>query len=216
MDRRTALFGAAALAVAPSVSYVNAAETSGGRVFKLLRDGDDIGRHAISVVEDGELLRVSIEIDIAVRFLGFVGYRYEHSNTEIWRGGALESADSTTNDDGDAYRVSVKRDGDELVVDATEFSGRAPGDAAPTSYWNKDSLDKTVWIDTQAGSLLTKTSKRIGFDDRGLERWDIDGDLTLSLFYDTLGEWRGSEFDGQGHIIRYEEIEPGRAFRSLI
>ena len=211
MDRRLFMIGASALATTP-VWAQSGART---RVFKVIRDSSDIGRHQVTATTQGDDLVVEIEIDLAVRILGFVGYRYEHRNREVWRGGALQSLDTTTNDDGDDFRVSLRRDDDGFQIDATQFSGNAPLDSAPTSYWNYANLSAPRWIDTQGGRVLNisiSPSERVN----GLERRVVSGDFDLTLFYDDQREWRASAFDGQGEPVTYEEIETGPRFLALL
>ena len=70
--RRGFLIGAGATLAAPSILH---ASTDAARVFRVLRDGDDIGVHTISVSRSNGEVQVAIDIELKVKFLGVTAYR---------------------------------------------------------------------------------------------------------------------------------------------
>lgn len=211
MDRRRVMFGAAALAVAPSLAFGLADQ----RRFRLIRKGSDIGSHTVTAQRQGAALAVTIEIAIAVKVLGFTVYRYTHRNDELWVDGALQQLSTTTDDDGAAFSVSVQRAGAGFEINGTDYSGPAPAEIAPTSYWNYKNLEKPQWVDTQGGKLLSITAASSTAGD-GREKRAIRGDFDVDLYYDSGREWRGLDFRVDGEVIRYEETAPGPRFADLI
>lgn len=209
--RRRFLAGALGAAVAApiiSAPFVSRAER-GSRRFTLLRDGDDIGSHTLTATRTGDTVVMEIDIAIAVKFLGFTAYRYDHTNREVWEGGRLMSLKSRTNEDGDDMSLTVERRGDQLV-----YNGAPGPDAAPTSYWNINKLDVRPWFSSQTGKILNLNFATE--QSNTATRVDISGNFATTLFYDAAGEWRGCEFDGQGKVISYQETAAGPRFREFL
>lgn len=206
LDRRGLLIGAAALAAAPPAL----AAESASRRFRILRNGSDIGRHALDarLTEDG--FSIGIDIDIRVRVLGITAYRYTLTNREVWKDGRLVSLESRTDDDGTRERATVTREGDRLAIDGTGYSGTAPLEAVTTSYYTTRFHDRRPWISTQSGKPLS-----VSIAARSDERFKVTGDLTTLLIYDDRGEWVGCEFDAGGEPARYELADGTGAIAAL-
>lgn len=206
LDRRCFLAGAAA------AGFVRPALADGPAVrrFRILRGGDDIGRHALNARLTDRGFEIDIDIDIRVRVFGITAYRYELTNREVWSGGRLVSLSSTTNDDGDRAEVRLTRSGDRLEIDGSAYSGTVGADAATTSYFTPAFLERRPWLSTQSGKPLTVETAS-----RGGGRWQVTGDLTTTLIYDDRGEWMGSEFDAEGERASYEVIEDSGRIAAL-
>jgi hypothetical protein len=177
------------------------------RRFTILRDGSDIGRHVIALERRDDAHFLSVDIEIVVRILGIAAYRYEMRNREVWRGGRLESIDCEVNDDGDRKQVRARREGGQLVLDATGYSGPAPDDVATTTYFTQDFLRRSPWISTDNGELLPVAAAqdgtrmvRTGAGEVECARWRVrDGAaFDAELFYDDQGEWVSIAFDAGG------------------
>lgn len=202
MDRRAFLAAGAATLAAPSLAAERAART-----FRIIRDGDDIGTHAMEAVAGASGFEIVVTIRIAVKILGLTAYRYEMDNRELWSGGTIVSVESTVNDDGTVDRCLVRKAGDGLTIEGSRYSGKAPAAAATTSYFSQTFLDRQPWISTQSGAPLqlgiTPVSGRAGW-------FATTGELETTLGYDSRGEWTGCEFDAGGELARYEiERETG-------
>lgn len=198
MQRRQFLVGAAAAACLATPAI---AATSASRNFRILRDGDDIGPHNLDAVVTGNGFEIAIDIEIAVKVLGITAYRYTLTNREVWKGRQIVSVSSRVNDDGTKEQVDATRQSGKLVVNGTRYNGDAPLDAATTSYFSPDLMQRKPWISTQSGDLLPVTTRQIS-GRKGW--WSVTGGLDTTLGYDARGEWTGCEFDAGGEPARYE------------
>ena len=203
MDRRFFLSAAAASALTAFPGTGALADGGATRAFRILRGGDDIGRHELVGQMTGEGLRVDISIDIRVRFLGITAYRYTLENRELWSGGRLVRQDSTANEDGDRLTSSISRVGEVLEIDGTRYSGTAPLEAVTTSYFARPFVERRPWVSSQSGKPLEVDVVNRG----GPRRWKVTGDLETALIYDETGEWVGCEFDAGGETARYELLD---------
>lgn len=176
------------------------AQTSARREFRILRNGSDIGRHSLSARSVDGRFEIDIDIEIVVRILGIAAYRYELTNREVWAGGRIVSVDSQTNDDGDAAFARIRAAGDVIEIDGSGYSGTAPADAATTSYYVTDFLERRPWLSTQTGKPLEIITSGAP------PRVTVSGELPTTLLYDARGEWMGSIFDAGGEPASYELI----------
>lgn len=201
MRRRQVLIGGGALGAALATPAIAAPVAR--RSFRIMRDGDDIGRHTMEAYTSPKGFEIAIDIDLAVKVLGITVYRYALQNREIWKGGNIVSVESRVNDDGTEEQASVTREGDQLAIVGTRFDGKAPLSAVTTSYYATPFLKRTPWISTQSGDPLdvnvAPVSGRSGW-------WAVTGELTTTLGYDQRGEWIGCEFPAGDETASYEPI----------
>lgn len=213
--RRTVLVGGAALGLA-SPWPLRAAETAERR-FRVYRDGSDIGGQTTRVSGSGDRAEVEVEVDLAVKIFGITAYRYTLRSRETWENGLLMSLDGETDDDGEVTVAKVRRTSDGLIAEGT-WKGEIPSNAATTTYWTQAFLDRAVWISTQTGAPLEVSVSRDGEEiipgfsgDILCQRWQVTGDLPLTLYYDDRGEWMGNAFEAGGEQARFRPTaETGR------
>ncbi|GMG83763.1 hypothetical protein LNKW23_29770 [Paralimibaculum aggregatum] len=201
MNRRHLIAGLAACALPLYPSGPALAAGSASRSFRILRDGSEIGSHSLAARAGPDGFEIEIEIDIVVRVLGIAAYRYRLRNRERWAGGRLVELDAATNDDGTENFARIRREADALAVEGSGHTGRVPLDAATTSYFVPEFLDRRIWISTQSGTPLA-----VKVAPAGPGRWAVSGELDTTLFYDGRGEWMGSEFDAGGETASYELV----------
>ncbi|MGI9499420.1 MAG: DUF6134 family protein [Geminicoccaceae bacterium] len=178
--------------------------------FIAYRNGSRLGFHRIDFSEDGERLTVDIEIAFDVKLAFIPLYRYRHRNYEVWEDGRLVSLKSETDDNGDAFKVRVNRQGDRLMVDGVDGKLEVPGNTLSTSYWNEAAMNSGVWLDTQEGKLVrsevTKKSAEpvmVGGASVAAMPYELVGDISCTLWYHD-GRWVKLRFIGEDDsVIEY-------------
>ncbi len=191
-----------------------AADESWSREFRAIRKNQDIGYHRVSVERQGDETRVATQIELTVKLLGMVTvYTYHHRSEEVWRGGRLVSIHSRTDDNGAKLRLDAEAEGDSLRVKGTDYTGLAPGNIMPTSYWNSAFLRHDLLLNTQSGKLLKVgvSEKPVEAEDGvapGSKRYALDGDLRLEIWYDAQGRWAKTRFQAEsdGSIVDYRLV----------
>lgn len=210
--RRLPLAAATALLVLATAAPLPASESADKLLgFWVMRDEEPIGVHKLKFSQVGEETHVEIEIDLKVG-IGFITlFRYEHRNREVWRDGRLVALDSRTNDDGDDYWVKVRATDEGLSVEHQDGSYLAPAGTLSTSYWNKATVGQSRLIDTQKGRLLEVAVAPNGEESLALEsgivparRYEMTGDLNLSLWYGPQDELMRIAFEARGADIDYD------------
>jgi hypothetical protein len=179
--------------------------------FDIIRKGDRIGFHAVDVetTADGGVT-VNTRIEMKVKFGPVPVFKYQHVSTETWRDGKLQSVESTTDNNGKDEFLRVKRDGDKLLVEGTRYTGPAPSDAIPSSYWNKDIVSTKTLLDTQNGRLIDVTIANLGETasptGETAEQHRLTGSVDLNLWYDGP-RWVGADFVVRGQALTYRLVD---------
>ena len=188
-------------AIAASALAVSAPTTIG---FDVLRNGKPFGEHVVTVSPTGDggltaVTRIRLEVK-----LGFIRvFEYRHDCTEIWRDGRVESLDCETLKDGETLPLTVRRDGEVLKIEGSGYTGEAPGDLAPSSYWHGLLHGAPAMLNTETGEVLKMQTTTIEQTARG-GCFDIASTLTLTLCYDAGGRWTYTAFEARGQAITYE------------
>lgn len=212
IGRRSLILALPALAQLPAGVALAVVPPGNRLAFRVLRNDSQIGTHVLEFTRDRDRVVVRIAIDLSVRFLGFVAYRYHHRNLEVWNGDRLLSIDSETDRNGRPYWVRARAVAHGIEVEGSDSGAYlAPADTASTSYWHARFLRSQV-IDTQGGRLLTTRIEPVaeefvpvGATTRPARRFRVTGDLALDIWYDADGVWSGLLFRGEdGSTIRYE------------
>lgn len=217
---KTVMIGLLGVAVvsAPAFSEFNgdgAVPESKEIRFDVLRKGNPFGTHVLTFTQDGEQLRVETEVDLQVKIGPFTPFSYSLDAEEVWKDGQLQSLTGRTVDNGDEFSVSVRRSGDVLNVEGTKFTGEVPGTMPISSWWNPEVLKGQEVISTEDGAITPLTATAMGrervatrFGEIDANRFRVESDLTLDLWYDDDGHWVKTAFEARGQSIEYVLAEP--------
>lgn len=175
--------------------------------FDVYLDDKRIGSHEYRISRtDSGIERVRSEADFDVRFLAIPVYRYVHRNTEVWRGGCLESVDATTRTNGQRTNLSGQRTASGFAVD-----GRA--DALPDcvrtfAYWDPALLEQDRLLNPQTGQFVPVRIERSEAVSPGTAPSTVyriqAGDREIAVWYSESQQWLGLEAVVKGgRILRY-------------
>jgi hypothetical protein len=177
-----------ALAVAATAAAPAPAETLR---FAIMRNGDQIGTHAIEINRKGVETSVRITTDLAVKVLFVTAYRLQHDATERWVNGPLVAFDSTTDNNGTRHKVSVTRSTAGLQVEADGKTSRLDQNALPASLWNPELMRRKMALDPQDGqadpiAVTDDGMENLSFGTRMVKahHYGIKGRYTQDVWYD--------------------------------
>lgn len=179
--------------------------------FRVVRNGSPIGQHQLSFENDGGRLTVRVVVDIAVSFGPITLYRYRHRAREQWEDGHVVAFHAETNDDGMETTVSMRTEGERLMVESSQAGNYlAPLGALPATHWNRRML-QGPFINTQTGEVMRPEIRSAGMEplpwapQRRGERLVLSGDVAMETWYDPTPAWVGLRFRGSdGSTIQYE------------
>ncbi len=198
--------------------------------FSAIRNGQTIGRHALTFTREGERVVVDTSIELAVTLLGIAVYKYRHRNREVWQGDRWMSIDSTTDDNGKAYTIKAQNANDGVVVEREmprsgifdhsndrgfhrqgTIRDLLPSGVFPSTHWNRRQVAEPRLLNTQTGAMerseVTAGRRETIKTTRGtLEatQYVYSGDVKLDQWFDDRGRWvKMAFFASDGSRIEY-------------
>ena len=132
--------------------------------FAIMRNGEQIGTHAIEISRKGPETNVHVATELAVKVLFVTAYRLQHSATERWMNDQLVALDSTTDNNGVRHKVSASRSMSGLEVEADGKTSHVDQNVFPASMWKPELMRRKMALDTQDGQI-----DPISVTDDGLE-----------------------------------------------
>ncbi len=185
--------------------------------FRVLLGKREIGFHEFTVSRDENSERVEINARFDVKILFFKAYSYDHRNTETWRNGCLDTIQSTTDDNGQQFRVHGTTSNDGFVVN-TNISANSLDSSCVRSfaYWNRDYLESNELLNAQTGESLgvrvsDKVEEILSINNFAVPayRYELSmEDGTIALWYARgTGQWLALEAPAPGgRVLRYEPV----------
>ena len=153
------LFGAPAA----SMSFTPAAKQSLN--FTVYRDEAPIGYHKFDFRPRGDKLEVEIDVDLEIKLLFVTAFKFTHVASEVWENGRLLQMESETDDDGDSYKLKLRRLGDRMLVEVNGERKLAPGDILPSNLWNRAILTEDKILHPIVGRVLPLKVMPLGMRD---------------------------------------------------
>jgi hypothetical protein len=188
-----------ALAGAATVPAPTPAETLR---FAIMRNGEQIGTHAIEISRTGPETNVRITTDLSVKVLFITAYRLQHNATERWVNGQLVAFDSTTDNNGVRHKVSATRGTSGLEVQADGKTRRVDQNALPASLWNPELIRRKTAFDTQDGQV-----DPISVTDNGMEDLSFGAHVLKAHHYEVKGRYSHDIwYDERGRLVQVKLI----------
>lgn len=127
--------------------------------FDVYLGDKQIGYHRFEAedLDDGMLVRSDADFQVKVLFI--TAFDYEHSNSEVWRDGCLQSIDARTNANGKKSEVLGSLRGDTFVVETPDKATEVDQCVATFAYWNRDLLKRSRLLNAQTGEYLEVEAK---------------------------------------------------------
>jgi len=197
--------------IAPATETAERPETD--RRFDVFLDNNKIGYHHWTFEGKPNDFTVLSQASYQVKVFYIPVYRYEHEARERWQSGCLTQLDSTTNEDGDKFRVDADYAQGELSTKTHAGEQQIRTSRIWSfAYWDADMLKRSQLLNAQDGQLekvtieslgkrsLTVDSKRVSVD-----AWRLRSDrLDMTLYYDQNKLWHGLDAAlKNGRTLRY-------------
>jgi hypothetical protein len=215
MGTRTAALLSVLIGCAQHVSAVADAADARQLDFDVFLDDRPIGYQRFALLPVGDGLRIETRAEFEVKVLGFTAFEYFHRNVEQWSGRCLQSIESSTDSNGEVFRVSGRVDDDGFRVAGESDEQRLQGCVASFAYWDKSQLlGREQLLNPQTGEHVAvevvpvgKRPLRLGEREYEVEQYALRGkDIDIVLSYAAgSGEWLALE----------SRLDSGRALRYL-
>ena len=180
--------------------------------FRAMHKGVPVGVHTVTFRTDGERLTVITHIDITIKLLIFVAFRFTHDAEEVWDAARVVSVKSTTNDEGTRLQVSGYAAGDGFRILGLDGPFLAEAHLLTTNtLWDSRLVRESRMIDVQYGGEVGLVAKLLGQEPvatpQGIvlaERYQIiTPHYAGSLYYDADGRWIKGLIEKRGEILEY-------------
>lgn len=184
--------------------------------FKVFLDEKEIGYHnfEVEVSEQSKIMRTEAAFDVKVLF--FNAFRYRHETTEEWEGDRLVRIVSTTDNNGDSFRVDGRLEGDHFLVSTLSDEFKLPERVMSFAYWKPRFLGESQLLNAQTGEYEQVSVSRRGVESLVLQgrvvpanRFDVVAKgKTISVWYAAEDErWLALETPVKGgRSLRYEPV----------
>jgi hypothetical protein len=214
IGRRPLVLGGLAVAGPPARAAVRV-PADRSITFRLVRHGDEIGRHVLTFDEADGALTVRASVDATVTLLSIPIVRYRHRVVETWQEGSLVGLIGETHKNGGREWMNARRTAEGLLVQGSRTPAYvAPPAAAGTTYWNKHVLDGPM-ISLEDGVLLApkiavqrnETIRLASGMSIAADRYSLSGAFDVDLWYDRADAWAGlAVVVADGSTVHYERL----------
>jgi Family of unknown function (DUF6134) len=182
--------------------------------FAIMRNGEQIGTHAIEISHTGPETNVRITTELIVKVLFITAYRLQHSANERWVNGQLVTFNSTTDNNGTRHKVSATRVKSGLEVEVDGKTSRVDQNVFPASLWNPELMRRKAAFDPQDGQVDPISVLDDGMEDLSLgaqalkaHHYEIKGRYPQDIWYDERGRLVQVKLIGSdGSVISYQPI----------
>ena len=196
-------------ALLPATAY---ASTEQEWNFRVYLDDTPIGYHDFSVRHAAGYQTMRTHARFDVTFLKIPLFRYRHQNTEQWSNRCLESIASSTNQNGELFRVKGSTTDKGFRVSVNDEDATFPSCISTFAYWDKSFLEHTRLLNSQTGEYmevdvdaLGKQPVMVGNTSVPADRYRLTADdMDIELWYSSDGEWLGLQSPtSKGRLLRY-------------
>lgn len=203
---------AAALAVLGAAAAQPAlADGSGRTEFEILMNGRSIGTHAVSVTKSGNTATANVTINMRGR-VGPISFSYAHRCREVWTGDQLTSATCNDNLNNNPKTIEITRSGAVLNIRGPDYTGTAPGNIMPSSWWRVATIRQNRLINSTSGRVETVRVSTVGTEQVmvagtpvSATHYRLRGGVSNDVWYDSAGRWVKTAFSFSGQRFEYRK-----------
>jgi len=167
-----------------------------------------IGTHTATFSRIGDDLMVANRVRLAIKMTGITLYTFESDGNEVWRDGRLVAASAITNDNGRRKQVTVRADGDWLIVEGPKGRIETVQPVGTVNFWNLDSLTAPMMIEPTSGRVYRVA---VGPPERetiramnravAARKYEVSGEISGELWYAEDGTWVRMDFERHGETL---------------
>lgn len=171
--------------------------------YTVMRDGEPIGTHRVTVSPQGPDTKVEEKTDVEVSFGPITLFRMEHRRDEVWRDGELESMTAHTDKNGDIYDIEITREPDGIKRVINGRTDRFDPSVKLLILWHEDLFKYTNFV-----SPMEDRTYEVSVDFVGTEKLDLVGQPVNAFVYRMSGDTnREIWFDSAGLIMKVRLLD---------
>ena len=183
-----------ALAATPALAGVADGPKHVHRVFDIIRGDSKIGSDTFDVTRNGDATDVKITTHITVKIAFITAYRYDHTESESWKGDQLVAFHSTTNDNGTDHDLSASMTGGKIALQVDGKPTVLPKGIMPASVWTSEIAKRAQLFDPANGKRMAVRAQDLGEETvalngvpHPLDHVKLSGQFDRDLWFDNQG-----------------------------
>lgn len=171
--------------------------------YTVMRDGEPIGTHHVTVLPQGADTKVEEKTDVEVSFGPITLFHMEHQRDEFWHDGELESMTAHTNKNGDVYDIEITREPDGIKRVINGRTDRFDPSVKLLTLWHGDLFKYSNFL-----SPMEDRTYQVSVDFVGTEKLDLVGQSVDAFVYRMSGDTnREIWFDSDGLIMKVRLLD---------
>jgi hypothetical protein len=171
--------------------------------YTVMRDGEPIGTHHVTVSPQGPDTKVEEKTDVEVSFGPITLFHMEHQRDEFWRDGELESMTAHTDKNGDIYDIKITREPDGMKRVINGRTDRFDPSVKLLTLWHEDLFKYSNFV-----SPMEDRTYQVSVDFVGTEKLDLVGQSVDAFVYRMSGDTnREIWFDSDGLIMKVRLLD---------
>ena len=132
-------------------------------VYDIIRKDKVIGKYEILFSEKDKDLIIETNIEIEVKVLFLVVYKFSHQSKEVWEDGNFKSIDAHSKfEDEREYFIQGEIEDDFFLASGMDGELKLDKNLIPSNYWDIDVMYQKEIFDTQKGIVRKLQIKEIG------------------------------------------------------
>lgn len=180
--------------------------------YTVMRDGEAIGTHRVTVSPDGEDVKVEAETSLEVTLGPLTLYAMEHLRREVWRDGELEEMTAYTDKNGDVYDIAITRGPEGYTRVINGRTDRFEPSMRLLALWHEDLFKFSSFV-----SPMEDKTYKISIDFIGADKIDLINRSVDAFAYRMSGDTnRELWYDAEGHIIKVRLLDHSMAIEYVL
>jgi hypothetical protein len=181
------------------------AKHDGEFLFKVLRDGVEIGYHKVTLAQSNGQLEVAVAAEIEVKLAFLTLYSFKHERREVWSNGRLLGFAAKTQDGGETFDINIEHNGEGYTRNVNGRVDHLEQDRRLLAYWDMSIVDHKAFVSAQDGTILD-----VAFEDGGTRKLDWKGRQVETAYYRMTGDIeRELWYDPSGHVLKLRMLRDG-------
>lgn len=190
-----------------------------GLSFAVYLDGREIGTHYYRFTPADNGFELISEASYDVKFLFINAYSYRHRSEESWRDGCITAISSSTDANGEPFKVKAQLAGEGAeegaVLETIDAKIPVTVDCLRSyAYWDKTLLQSEQLLNSQTGEVADVKLKPLGQTPLPWAKGSsgeayvlLNPEADINLWYDSSGNWLGLQSTLEnGRTLHYQRL----------
>lgn len=174
------------------------------------RDNTPAGTHRLTFTDEGDRLIVTSATRATMRFFKLFDIPFIYDSRAVWHGDVVLTLSASFGKGEQNKQFELAKNGNSYQL---QNGSTYPAPLFPTNHWHADAIRQPVLFNTLNGKIAKVAIRAAGTEmlDIGgqavsAQRYEVSGDLVVSLWYGMDGKWLQLAFSkfGSDYLFTYQ------------